>query len=144
MYKPKYFRLQELVPREIYENTPPERHGRLWKVFDERLLITEDRLRERFGRATINNWYNGGNLQYRGWRPFNCGIGSELSQHKFGRGADSNHADASPEEIREDIINNPDRKEYEFITCIEMDVTWLHKDIRNHDTQANGVLKVYP
>lgn len=143
IYIPKFFDLKELIPREIYENTPKERRHLLWYVFDSRLLVTQDRIRERYGRTFVNNWHAGGELQYRGWRPPSCSIGADWSQHRFGRGSDSNSELATAEEIRADILSGKYPDIFEYITCIEMDASWLHFDVRNWDT-VNGVLKIYP
>jgi len=144
MYKPKYFSLYELVPREIYESVPSSEHDRIWFIFDERALTTLDRLRIRYGRATVNNWRQGGDLQLRGYRPPTSSVGAKYSQHRYGRGFDSNYANATPDEIRSDIENHATEEAFEFITCIEMNITWLHFDTRNWNTHRNGILKVYP
>ena len=141
MYKTRHFKLYELVPRQIYESTPRDKDHRLWGLFDDRTLVTADALRDRYGKTTINDWKWGGNNQYGGWRPGDCEIGSELSQHKFGRALDPKFQEVTAEEVREDILT----KEYfDMITCVEMDISWLHYDMRNWDIVANGILKVYP
>jgi len=144
MYKPKYFSLYELVPKKIYESVSIKEHDKLWFIFDERALITLDRLRERYGRATVNNWKQDGDLQLRGYRPPTASVGTKYSQHRYGRGFDSNFANASPDEIRSDIENHFTDETFEFITCIEMNITWLHFDTRNWNKNINCILKVYP
>lgn len=75
-----------------------------------------------------------------GFRPFNGDTGSSLSQHKFGRALDLIPAKVHPDKIREDIIN----KKYGFmkkIQAIEMDISWLHFDVRNN---SDELLKFYP
>lgn len=143
MYQPKKFALYELVPREIFENTPDSRRYRLWNIFDDRALVTLDRLRKRHGKMNVNTWFWGGVSQYRGWRPFSCTIGADLSQHKFGRGFDCLFVDADVKEVRIAILS-ADIEAYEFITCVEMGVSWLHFDTRNWDKEKDGILKVYP
>lgn len=55
MYKCSHFKIQELVPPAIFE----ARGEKAWELLDERLLITLDRLRDRFGPITVNNWHSG-------------------------------------------------------------------------------------
>lgn len=141
MYKTKHFKLYELVPKDIYQATPKDKYHRLWQLFDVRGLITLDRLRERYGSARINNWRQDGPDEFGGWRPFDCNTGSELSQHKWGRGYDPKFKHVSADEIREDILKDPEKETFEHITCIEMDIDWLHFDTRNW---TRGILKVYP
>ena len=144
-YKPEHFELYELVPRDIYErySTIGKLHI-LWGILDPRVLWTNDRLRERYGRMVMNDWWWGGKNQYRGWRPPNCEIGSILSQHRFARGSDLIPTETTAERIRDDILADPFDEDFQYITCIEMDVGWLHFDTRNWDKKSIGVLKVYP
>lgn len=139
-YETKHFALHELLPEYEY-STLPERTG--WGLLDPRLLWTIDQLRERFGSAYINNWKWGGGNQFRGLRPFSCPIGAPFSAHKFGRAVDMTFAHATAEEVRSHILQHPQDEVYQFITCIEMKVIWLHIDTRNYNTQ-NGILKIYP
>lgn len=141
MYIPERFALYELIPREMYENTPENRRYRLWNVFDDRMLITLDRLRKQHGKIIMNTWFWGGVHMFRGWRPFNYPIGSDLSQHKFGRGGDCILVNADVEEVRQAIIS-VDIEAYEYITCVEIGVPWLHFDVRNWDKEKDGILQV--
>jgi len=126
-YKPKHFIIQELVPKMIYS---PESEYKLWWLFDSRLLFTIDALRKRYGKMVMNTWKWGGDSQYRGWRPWNISVGATMSQHKFGRGGDLIPIETPVEEIRQDIIKG-DHIDLKFITCIELNVFWLHVDVRN-------------
>lgn len=143
MYIPEHFKLYELFPEDFYKQNKWRGNDLLW-LFDDRVLWTLDQLRERFGPVYLNNWYWGGKHQYRGCRPFNCEIGAEWSQHKFGRAGDPVFAEAEAEEVRQEILANPYNLEFEYITCIEMDVSWLHFDVRNWDKAKNGILKITP
>ena len=138
MYIPKYVAIEELIPQEVYENTSTNRKSLLWYIFDSRTLMTIDQLRENHGKVRVNNWPWNGSFNYRGYRPPNCTVGAELSQHRFGRGIDSDYENSTAEEVRQDILEHPLR--YPYITCIEMEVNWVHFDTRNY----NGVLKIYP
>ena len=141
MYVPKYLKLYEVLPKEFY-NRMNYRGNKLWVMFNVRVLITADQLRERYGRITANDYKYGGNNQYRGWRPFNCGVGALLSQHKFARALDCIFKNCTAEEIRVDILKKPDL--FPFITCIEAGVSWLHFDVRNHDRVEKGIKIIHP
>lgn len=45
MYRYKHFSIHKLVPPDVFN----ERQEKAWELLDERLLITLDRLRERYG-----------------------------------------------------------------------------------------------
>ena len=127
MYIPKHFNLYELVPKRDYEMKTP---WLLWALLDDRILITADQLRDRYGRANINTWYwlqEG--AQYRGWRPLDSHVGAQFSQHKFGRALDIVFAGVTAEEVRADIKKNKDL--FPLINSIEEGVDWLHVDCRN-------------
>ncbi len=130
MYQPKYFELYELLSEPDYQ-LHGHRTAVCWGLFDERLLKTLDLLRLKYGPMTMNNWYWGGSLNWRGFRGSGCTVGTDLSQHRFGRGADSHSKRVSAKEIREDIKENRYPETFQYITCIEDDVFWLHFDVRN-------------
>jgi len=140
-YQPMYFRIEELVSPEII-NTPPfdSRKDLLWWLFDDRILITADRLRGRYGRMLCNTWLWGGSTKYRGFRPSGCPVGSKWSQHKFGRALDLVPLDTGVDDIRANIINGEDREAHKYVTAIELKVSWLHLDCRNN----TGLLKFSP
>ena len=129
MYKCKYFKIHELVPKQVFE----DRGEKAWELLDERLLITLDRLRNRYGRMTVNNYYWGGGREWSGLRTPDSPYYSKYSQHSFGRGADSLFKDVTVDEVRQDILNNPDDPCFEFINSLELGVNWLHFDVRNCD-----------
>lgn len=141
MYIPKHFKAYELLPKDFYESHTIK-GDQLWWMFDSRILITGDALRERYGKILMNTWFWGGAHQYRGWRPFDCEIGAELSQHKFGRACDWEFVDVTAEEVRQDIKKHPGQ--FPYVTCIEEGVSWLHGDCRNWDRNKHGILYVNP
>lgn len=126
MYKCKYFGIKELVSKKVFE----DRGDKAWALLDERALKTIDALRDRFGSTTVNDWPWGGANQYRGFREGDCSVGAQYSQHKFGRAFDCIFRDISAEAVRRYILENPE--EFPFISSIEMGVSWLHFDVRNH------------
>ena len=143
MYKPDHFKIYELIPQSIYNQHHTNEYG-LWMLFDKYLLMTIDRLRERYGKLICNDWYWGGKWNQRGWRPWNTLTGSTFSQHKSGRAADLIPTEWTAEEIRQGILNNPWHPDFQYITCLETDITWLHIDVRNHDKEKDGILLVHP
>ena len=141
MTPPKFFRLEELVSRALF-NQYRNRPQYLWGLFDGRFLLTIDRLRSRFGRCVINDWRWGGEFQYSGFREPACKIGAILSQHRFGRGGDLKFSEITPVEFRAEINRNQGHPAFEFITCVELDTpTWSHVDCRTHMSE-NKILWV--
>ena len=145
-YKPKFFRIEELVPEDFfYENK--YRTDYLWAIcFDPRILWTADRIRQRFGSMTVNTWLwpNIKKHEYRGYRPPSCKIGSSLSQHRYGRALDLVPQDVSAEIIRKTIKESPNHEDFQYITCIEDNTSWLHIDTRNWNKTENGILIITP
>lgn len=125
IYIPKYLKAYELVDKTLYEALGDE----VFKLFDSGLLMDHDTLREKYGAITVNTWYNGGSLSWRGYRHKYCDIFSETSTHSFGKGIDSNYANASAEEIRQDIKEG--RTKLKYIKRIEDGVSWLHSDTKD-------------
>lgn len=128
MYKCKHFIIQELVPPHVYE----ERGEKAWELFDDRLLQTIDAIRDHFGvSCTINNWKWGGDRKWSGLRTVESPYYSPYSQHTFGRAADVLVDGLDAERVRQEILKHREEK-FPFITAMELDVSWLHIDTRNH------------
>lgn len=140
VYKCKYFDLKELFPPFIYNNTANKEV--LWWLMDSRILITIDMLRDKYGPILCNNWEQG--LRERGFRDPSTLTGAKYSQHKHGRAVDLSFYKTTVDAVRNDILNNPFAEEFKYITCVEIDVTWLHIDVRNWDKTNDGILKVKP
>ena len=153
MYKPKHFTLQEFLPEDYYKVMFPLYGERLWTVFDVRVLVTADKLRELYGPIVMNTWHSQsmrekyGRHQWRGYRdsasPYvyhEKSVYGNISQHRFGRAADLVFLKVSAEKVREDILANPLKKEFHFINAIEKDTSWLHFDVRNQLKGKNGIL----
>lgn len=142
-YECKRFIIGEMVPKVMYQTQPAHI---LWQLFDDRLLITLDRIWELHGGKGdpiyINNHLWSGPLQYSGWRPWDCSEGAKFSGHKYGRCADV-HTDLdriTPEELLEDIIKNPNRSAYEYITEVETGTQgWCHISVRNWRKDIYGL-----
>ena len=143
IYKPDKFELYEVLPKEFYE--AHKYYGdKLWWMFDSRALWTIEQLRRVYGTAVLNDWYWDGINQYRGWRPFDSKVGALISQHKFGRAFDLKFKYHTSEEIREDILKDPDNPIFKYIMCIEEGVSWFHFDVRSWDRYNKGILMIKP
>lgn len=150
VYVPEHFGIYEVFEPSMFDIFGPDDIG-IWLYVDQRVKITIDRLRERYGRAYMNTWaFNKktqavfGTHRYRGWRSARCPVGAKYSQHKMGCAGDMVFVDVSAENIREDILAQPYDKTFEYITCIEMEVDWLHFDVRPHDKANKGILQIFP
>ena len=84
-----------------------------------------------------NTWWWGGKNHDRGFRLPGCRVGTDRSQHRFGRALDLVPTEYNVDDIRNDIKAGED---FGGITCIEDGVSWLHIDCRNY----KGLLIVYP
>ena len=147
LYIPKHFRIEELVYPGFYE-AHKHRGNLIWLAFDVRVLVTADRLRERYGPITVNDWLWGGAFEESGLRAMSTKTGSELSQHKYGRALDCKFRDCTADEVRADMRVGGCFKPhtyvdttFEFITCIEefKGMSWFHFDVRNHDARKYGL-----
>ena len=125
LYIPEYFDIRELVPPKAYE----DRGVKAWELLDPLLLESIDAVRKMFGPMTINNWNTGGPRQWSGLRTPDSPYYTKYSQHSFGRAADMIPMDADVNEVRNYIILNPQK--FPLITGIELQVAWLHIDVRN-------------
>ena len=129
MYKCEHFSIHELVPSQVFH----KRGEKAWELLDERLLISLDRLRSRYGQMTVNNYYWGKDREWSGLRTPDSPYYSAFSQHSFGRAADCLFTGKSAEEVRQDILANPQDDDFKLIGSLELGVSWLHFDVRNCD-----------
>jgi len=130
MSRCKYFKIEELVSKETFDLI---KEDTLWKLFDAKLLVTIDALKEKFpeGTMSINTWKWQGDRNQSGLRTKNSKYYSPTSQHSVGRAVDCVFSDYETEEVRQYIINNP--KKFPYIKGIEKGVSWLHIDVRSSD-----------
>ena len=127
MYKCKHFLIEELVPPQVFK----DRGQKAWQLLDDRMLMTIDRLREKYGSMTINSWKWGGDREWSGLRTSDSPYYSKYSQHSFGKAFDIIFKNVTAEKVRQDILANPDKFEFEYINSLELGVSWLHIDSRN-------------
>lgn len=147
IYKPRRFQLYEWLPRDFYDQYYPIYSENLWDIlFSYQIRYTADRLRQRYGPMIMNDWFwrNENGHQYRGYRPLDCKIGAKLSQHKMGNALDAKFRYKKVEDIRVDILNDPNHMDFKYITCVERDISWLHVDCRKWDKTLNGIKIIYP
>ena len=126
MYKPVYFRPNEIFPPEIIKMFTVNGvvSNNIWMLMDERILLAADCLRLRYGICYIN--HNG--MTQRGFRTDEK-VGAKFSQHRYGRALDINFKNVTVKEVRDYIINNPSL--FVGITAVENVDGWLHIDCRN-------------
>lgn len=119
------FKLEEVVPREVYE----ERGAKSIELLDPRTFPTLNTVRNLLGRPiTINDWLWGGAFNASGLR-----IGeqySDYSQHNFGRAYDLKFTGLTVKEATKILIENHNL--VSAIGFIEIDQTWLHIDFRKN------------
>jgi hypothetical protein len=127
VYKAKHFAIHELVPAAVYQ----ARGERAWELLDDRLIVTLDRMRDRYGKIQMNNYVWGGEDQWRGLRTSDSPYYSPYSQHTFGRAADPMFQDITNAQVRQDILDNPFFPCFEYVTSVELDTPHLHFDTRN-------------
>ena len=125
MYKCEHFKIQELVPPQVYN----DRGDLAWELLDDRALRTIDCLRADYGTCIINNWSYGGERMWSGLRTVESPYYSPYSQHSFGRAFDCIFTKVTAEQIRQDIVQG--RRFYPDISGMELNTSWLHVDVRN-------------
>lgn len=137
MYRPRFFETREFVPKHVYN----VRGEKAIQLMDDRILLTADNLRARYGPAVINTWFfwnknspawiGKDSRNWSGLRTKQSPYGGLFSQHRYGRALDMLFRDITAEEIRADILADPDL--FPLINSLELDVSWLHVDCRNCD-----------
>ena len=121
----EHFSIKELVPKHVYE----ARGDKAWELLDSRALAMLDKLRDKFGVITVNNWHLGGDRNWSGLRTPDSPFYSAYSQHTFGRAFDCLFTSTTAEEVRQYILHH--QSEFEFICSMELGTSWLHFDVRN-------------
>ena len=130
MYKCKHFCIEELVSPAVYE----KKGEKCWRWFNPIALQGIDKLRDRYGGMTINNWKWGGNRDGSGFHFKGEENRSEFSGHRMWGSFDIIPQQLSALELRIDLLGHeptqngllPSIKGFEEITEIEYGVTWFH------------------
>ena len=116
--------LDEYIPKDLYLKYQNKPHI-LISLLDDRLIKSDQMLRDKFGSVTINNWWSGGDRNWSGLRTPNSPYYSMTSQHSYGRASDKLFK-VSSQEVREYIKQNWKQL---WITRIEDNVSWVHSDV---------------
>ncbi len=127
LYTPDHFSVAELVDRQTFT----DRGAKALYLFDSRILIIADLLRERYGPAFVNTWSLNefvraayGVRDESGLRMPYHGSYSKYSQHVHGRALDMLFRDTTAADIRADIVSTD--LDLPFKVVLEKDVGWLH------------------
>ena len=126
MYRPKYFKIAELVNSKLLSEFGEER---CWEMLDEELLKIADMIREEYGAIGVN--YSGlVDCGLRDWR--NPTTGSSTSTHCHGKALDLHILSM------EQTADNYNKVRKELLSdarfsrlCFEKNISWLHIDIGN-------------
>lgn len=118
--------LDEYIPKDLYLKYEKDT-SRLTSLLDQRLVVSDQKLRDKFGSVMINDWWDGGNFQWRGLRLPECKEYSFASQHSWGRASDKTFYNASAEDVRIYIKANWIELD---ISGLEETVSWVHSDVR--------------
>jgi hypothetical protein len=139
IYKPKHFKIQELVCEHVYNHYTEEQ---MWGFFDIRFLITQDLIAEKLGKPVyLNNWHEHGPQSQSGLRcPF-CSLVKDkidagqmyMSAHMRAQAGDSSVKDMEAEEVRQWLIGDPSWLPYPI--RLESGVAWVHMDVCNTTDQ---------
>lgn len=131
MITAKHFKIYELVDKKIYD----EFGETAWQFIDPYMIWTLDALREYYNSPIIiNDWYNNGKFDSRGFRASHDKTGAKYSIHKTGKAFDLifTKKGLSVDQIRDDIKCLYAKQDtFRFINAIEDNVSWLHIDGRN-------------
>lgn len=121
------FSLSELVPPDLYYEY--KERGKLWKLwllFDNRIMLAADIIREVAGPCVINDWSWSGDYTQSGLRLPGSPHYRLTSQHSWGRALDIKPQNYSVETLRQKIINREIC--HGLVTRLEGGVPWLHID----------------
>ena len=137
-YKCTYFDIRDLVDKLTFEQFGESS----WMFLQPDALMSLDNIRTYFGKpVVVNNWASGGQSQNRGLRPRHSAVGADFSQHRFGGAFDIDVQDVPAEEVRQTIIKLKDSSLFYLITCLEINIPYVHFDCRN---VQNRILLVQP
>lgn len=138
----EHFKVQELVPPELYEKEKDESIKYLtndilysiehvWKFFN---MYYPGRV-----QILINTWVWGGKFKYRGFRPKDCLEGALYSQHKDGNALDFDVYYSGKiipaKNTRKLILSH--REQFPLITRMEGNVNWNHIDCKEVQDKTN-------
>lgn len=145
IYKPKSFRIEELVPKLVFNF----RGESAWELLSMELLYSLQEIRDYTGkRTTLNDWFWGGDRQNQVLRTTLYYRGEiSFSQHLYGRAADPYIEGMGGDESRELVISMKKKDLLRGVTAMEDGDdgkggrrNWLHIDTRPTDrVDVNGL-----
>jgi len=130
MYKCKYFTIEELVSPNVYD----AKGDRCWRWFNPIALKGLDKLREKFGPITINNYSTGQQRKFSGFHLQGEFNRSEFSGHRQWGAFDLKPHRLTAEEMRIELLGHeptengilPSIEGFEEITELEYGISWVH------------------
>jgi hypothetical protein len=139
-----YFELEELVCPHVFKKLGQS----AWQIFDSRLLITLETMRQRLNKPMfVNNWKTGGEFSQRGFRCIQCGLVKKaieaeelyVSPHMTGQAVDFDVEGLVAEEVRLWIYKN--KNIWPYAIRLESSVSWVHLDTRAYDADKVYIFK---
>jgi len=132
MYKCEHFEIEELVSPAVHEARKHKQDW--WRFFNPLALKGLDKLRDRYGSITINNWKWGGIYDGRGFHFQGEEKRSEFSGHRQWGSFDLSPNEVTAEEMRVDLLGFEPTENgilapiegFEEITELEYGITWFH------------------
>ena len=143
IYKPKYFKIEELVDPATFEKFG----DKAFAFFRPQILIALDYIREKAGPLIVNNWQTGGPLRWRGLRTADY-TESKTMPHRLGAAIDCHSSKLTAEDLRGLVISESVKHASSTIHPIhgvrrmERGVNWLHIDCIEGD--HDGILLFDP
>ena len=123
----QYFKPQELVSKAVFES---HQEDEIYNLFTDEIKTVMVHIRESVGLPMIiNNWYTGGQFQFRGYREPECSVGVKGSQHRLGNAFDFHFKGHTGEEGRNFIITKSIHG-LPYQIRIEEGVNWCHIDCK--------------
>jgi len=119
--------LDEYIPEGLYRKYEGQ-ETELIKLIDQRLIQSDQKLRDVFGPVVINNWWAGGMRNWSGLRTSDSSYYSPTSMHSVGKASDKLFKDYDSEEVQDWIKIH--WKEI-GITRMEIGVSWVHTDVKD-------------
>jgi hypothetical protein len=138
----KYFRPEELVSKEDFIDSLKKGID-VYTLFDPDAIQLLIDLHEFFGFVMrINNWFWGGDFNWRGFRSSECKVGAKYSAHKLGMAFDIDFINGKSGIIPASVMINAivtHRDKFKMLRGIETGVNWVHVDVMVR--KAGGLVK---
>ncbi len=122
------FKLFELVDRHTFLS----RGEAAWGLFSQQSINMLHGVRTFLNvPIVVNNWHDGGDLEWCGYRSPGCTIGAPHSEHRNGNAFDCHCIMLSAEDARNRILADRDNPLLNEVHRLEGNVGWLHVDRGN-------------